>query len=700
MDNELLINLFYENIDETYTFSKIRKSLATLHLSDEEIKKELDALRLSGTIFFDDKNDVYKAFPYDYYVGRVVENKKGSYSLVIGTSKYSIKKELLSGALNNDMVVATKKSNGQYSIIQVLKRGTNKIVCEVKTDDNNKKYLVPCKIGYTFNVDIGSRSIKKLLDGQIVTINIGTEKYEDAYCGELIEVIGHRTDPDIELKTIAIANGFNPKFNDDTLEQVKSIPLEVHPEDLKGRLDLRDKMIFTMDGEHTKDIDDAISIEKKANGHYILGVHIAHVSNYVKLNTPIFNEAATRGNSLYMLDTVIPMLPRELSNGICSLNEDVDRLTRSVIIEYDETGKRIDYRIVKSVIHSKKKMTYEKVNEILENDVIPEGYEPFVNDLKIMSELSDILTKKKNDRGYIGFASEEMQFDFDENGNPIKINKIVPKTSNHIIENFMIEANCAVAEYVYWQRRPFVYRNHGVPDSERLFETVHLLKLLGYRILKLKHVDDPGTIQTILSNLTNREEYPILSTLLLRSMEKAYYGTDNIGHFGLSLGCYTHYTSPIRRLSDLIVHTLLDLYEDGLDVSDQLFLEIKKYCEVASMQERNADIAEYQAYKLACIKLMQNNIGQEYEAFISDITPKNVKIKLENGIEGIIDFSKLGYAYQYKEENKAIFIKNHDTLLIGKKLTVSLYNTSMENLELYFAIPSLENNMKRTRTLS
>ena len=711
MEIEALLNFFVEHKNETYTFNKIKKVFSNLHISDDELKRNLDALRINGSIFFDENTNNYSLCPPEYVVGTIVQSKKGAYSIAIEERRYTTRNEYLNGALKNDIVLLKKNNHNLYEVVQILKRNTTKIVCEIAKNENNDLYLIPLHLGYKFKVYAGPLKDTKLengkktrmyFEGQIVTVNINNEKFEDSVIGEVDEIIGHKTDPDIDLKGIAIANGFNPNFHEDTLEQVKNMPLVVTPKEVQGRLDLRNKTIFTMDGEHTKDIDDAVSIEKKPNGHYVLGVHIAHVSHYVKLNSPIFNEAAERGNSLYMLDTVIPMLPRELSNGICSLNEDEDRLTRSIFIEYDEFGNTVDYKIFKSVIHSKKKMTYEAVNEIIENDNIPNGYEPFVNDLKLMKELSDLLTKKKDDRGYIGFASEEAQFKFDEYGNPIEITTVVPKTAEHIIENFMIEANCAIAEHVYWQGKPFVYRNHGVPDSERLFETVRLLKVLGYRILKLKHVEDPSTIQAILSNFTNKEEYPILSTLILRAMDKAYYSTENIGHFGLSVGCYTHYTSPIRRLSDLIVHTLLDMYDNHEEVSQQLLLEIRRYCEVASMQERNADIAEYQAYKLACIKLMKDFIGAEFEGFISDITPNKVKLKFETGIEGVIDVTKLP-SYEYKEENKALYCKGHEPLLIGRKINVILSETSLENLELYFSIPTLElenDNMKRTRTLS
>ncbi len=708
MVKDELLKFIGKNDDFSFAFGKVKKALAGFHFSDNEILDELNNLRIQGLIFLNDQGQ-YVPFPDEYLIGQVSLAKKGNYGIIVGKSRYSINKDQQLSALNNDIVVCKKDKNGFYDVVQILKRNTKKIVCEIARNEENELYLIPQHLGYQFKVhvstlkdkkEVDGKKIKLYYEGQIVSVNIGTELFDDSVIGEIEEVIGHKTDPDIDLKSIAIVNGFNPNFHEETLEQLNDIPLIVQQKDLTGRLDLRDKTIFTIDGAHTKDIDDAVSIERLPNGHYLLGVHIAHVSNYVKIGTPLFNEAGERGNSLYMLDTVIPMLPRELSNGICSLNEDEDRLTRTVFMEYDEEGKQVDFRICKSVIHSKKKMTYEAVNEIIENDNIPNGYEPFTNDLKMMLELSNILTKRKDERGYIGFASEEAQFEFDENGNPIKVNTVTPKTAEHIIENFMIEANSTIAEYVYWQGKPFVYRNHGIPDSERIFEAVRLLKTLGYRILKLKHIDDPSTIQLILNNLTNKEEYPILSTLILRTMEKAYYSTENIGHFGLSLGCYTHYTSPIRRLSDLIVHTLLDMYDECLDVSPELLLEIRRLCAVASMQERNADIAEYQAYKLACIKVMRNEIGNEFEVFISDITPNKVKIKMENGIEGVIDFSKVGIPYEYKDENKAIMIKGHDTLLIGRKITVELEELSMENLELYFTLPALkENNLKRTRQL-
>ena len=702
MVKELIIKLIDENTDIGLTINEIKKKLASYHFSVEEIMEEINALRNDGIIFLN-KDNKYINFPPEYNIGTIEKTKKGAYSININNQCFSINKELLNSALINDIVIVEKMSNGKYQVIDILKRITKKIVCEVKYNELHQKVLIPLYINQEFKIDIGSKDMAKLIEGEIVSVELTEEKYNDACVGKLLSIVGHKNDPDINLKTIALANEFNPEFNQESLIQADSIPLQVTPKDLTGRLDLRNENIFTIDGDHTKDIDDAVSIKKLENGNYKLSVHIAHVSNYVKPDTAIFNEAEERGNSLYMLDTVIPMLPRRLSNGICSLNPHEDRLTRSVIMTINPEGEVIDYNIVKSVINSKKQMTYDNVNLILENNQIPEGYEPFVIDLQIMQELSQILTEKHNKNGYLDFSSNETEFVFDENNNPISVHERTQKSAEKLIENFMIEANCVIARHAYYQELPFIYRNHGIPDNTRISETFNLLKVLGYRLNKLSNIEDPATIQTLLENYSNKEEYPILSSLILRAMQRAYYNMNNIGHYGLSADCYTHYTSPIRRLSDLLVHTLLDTYEETYEIPDNIIKRIERDCETASRQEKNADIAEYQAYKLASIQLMNDYIGQTFEGYILDINNQRLKIKLNNGIEGIIDLVKLNIPYKYLEKSKTIILtETNEKLLIGQKIPIVLEDTSLENLELYFSYYSsiLDNNrLKKIRRI-
>ncbi len=344
------------------------------------------------------------------------------------------------------------------------------------------------------------------------------------------------------------------------MAEVEKLPSEVKEEEMVGRRDLRDKTIFTIDGADTKDIDDAISLDMLENGNYSLGVHIADVSYYVKEGSEIYQEAMERGTSVYLADRVIPMLPHKLSNGICSLNEGVDRLAMSCVMEIDSKGNVVSYDIFESVIRSRKKMTYTDVNKIIEENIIPEGYEPFADTLIKMEELAQILRKHKVERGYIDFGIDESKIIVDETGKAIDIKLRNRGKGENLIEDFMIAANETVATCIYFMELPFIYRVHGEPNEEKINSFLTFVSSLGYTLSgKIKDMH-PKTMQSILNQLKDKKEFHILSSLLLRSMQKAVYDTDNIGHFGLASERYTHFTSPIRRFPDTTVHRLLRKY--------------------------------------------------------------------------------------------------------------------------------------------
>ena len=578
--------------------------------------------------------------------------------------------------------------------MKILKRNHKRLVCEVKFNDDLKKYLEPYNVSQKFKISLGWNQLKKFTEGQRILVEIDDEKFGEYYEARYIETIGYKNDPDIDLISIAISNGFNPKYDPHVQEELKNIPCEVLDEEIKDRVDFREEEIFTIDGANTKDIDDAISIKKLPNGNYELSVHIAHVSHYVKKDSYLWKEVYERGNSLYLLESVIPMLPQYLSNGICSLNEGETRLARSVIMQIDPKGNIVDYEIVKSVIKSKKKMTYESVNYYFNSNEVPKGYECFTKSLDTMRELSEIITKKRQKQGSIDFDSSEVQFIMD-NDKVVDVDVKRQDIAEKIIENFMIYANCTVAEHVYYQNLPFTYRVHGIPDDLKLESVIKLLKTIGCKLEKINGCDNPAVIQNLIHNLSDKENYPILSTFILRAMQKAKYSDINIGHYGLSVDCYTHFTSPIRRLIDLVVHMLLDYYdvaevEMREDVLLQMATELKMICERASFQERNAQKAEYQAYKLASVKLMEPNIGQGYWVFITDINSNYITVKTEDLIEGIIPINQLAVMYEYDNEKRSIKLNDiNKVLMIGDKIHVNLYETSREYRELYFTFDFL-----------
>ena len=482
------------------------------------------------------------------------------------------------------------------------------------------------------------------------------------------------------------------------LEEIKNIPTEVSEEEIKDRIDLRNECIFTIDGKDTKDIDDAISLVKLPNGNFELGVHIANVSHYVKKGSAIFEDAYNRGTSVYLLNYVIPMLHHKLSNGICSLNPNEDRLARSCIMEIDKNGEVVNYKICPTVINSKKKMDYDSVNSILENNIIPEGYEEFVGTLKNMQELSNILTIKRNKNGSLDFASNEIKIDIDENGKTLGFNLCQHRSAEHLIENFMIIANETVATHITWLNLPCVYRVHDCPIDQVLNSTVTFISNLGYRINKVRDAENPKLIQQLLKKLSEYEEYPILSNLVLRSMKRAYYTTENIGHFGLASNNYTHFTSPIRRFPDLMVHTLLDKYDNiyNENYNEEKLREylqclearLKEGCNHSSYKERQADLAEDDSNKFAMLKYMEEHIGKPFEGTIIEITEKYIKVKTDNEIIGKVKLYDIdGDDFIFRRDKYRLYGKNTgQQYRIGNKVLVTAQRVDKSEKEIYFIL--------------
>ena len=467
--------------------------------------------------------------------------------------------------------------------------------------------------------------------------------------------------------------------------------MEVRESDLKGRRDLRDQVIFTIDGDDTKDIDDAISIEKLPNGHYKLGVHIADVSYYVKEGTPLDLDAMDRGTSVYLVDRVIPMIPHELSNGICSLNPEVERLAISCVMEFDRDGKQLDYEIFPSVIKSRIQMTYKNVNRILEDNEVPDGYEEFVDDLKLMSELATILRKAKINRGYIDFGIDEPKILVDDKCVPYDVVLRDRGTGENLIEDFMIAANECVASHIYFMNLPFIYRIHEYPKEERIRSFLGFVSNLGYTITGNVNDLKPTTIQRILKQLEDKEEYPILSSLLLRSMQKAVYSPDNLGHYGLASKCYTHFTSPIRRYPDTTVHRLLRtyLFDNRIDMNTIHKWEEKLVyiAEHSSEKERSSVDCEREVEDMKMAEYMEKHIGEEFEGMISSVTSFGMFVELPNLIEGLVPIKDMPDFFHYDEERMTLTgERSHIKYSLGDKVVVKVIRASKEDQTIDFEV--------------
>ena len=676
---------------ESISFNGIKKYLGVSkkHMNDE-LKEVLNSLELEG-LLYEDKDGLYKKMPSNFLVTTIDETKKGTKYYETNNIRCILQKNKLNGALCYDKVIIDTNTN---EVVKVLVRNMPNVVCEVRMTPEGFKYLYPVNTNNNLKITIGTQKIKKLIPGSRVLIEATNEIYDNMYVGKYIKTIGFINEPDIDYKTIVYNYDFNLEFPKEVLEELKKFSDEVTYEDKIGRVDLTDERVFTIDGKDCKDMDDAISIKRKEDGGYILKVHIAHVSHYVKFGSAIFEEAARRGNSVYFPDSVVAMLPERLSNELCSLNPNVERLTRTVEIELDKNAKVTSYKTYRSVIKSKLKMNYDDVFDIITGKEAKSEYKPFVNDLMILKELSEKLTKIKIERGYTSFDSEELKFVRDELGNTKEILVEKDNIAHEIIENCMLLPNELVTHL--YPGFPFGFRNHELPSAYKMYDLIETLKELGYPIKNLKNMKPNFLIQRLLNDFKGKEEYVIISRIILTSMKLAYYGTENKGHFGLALqNGYTHYTSPIRRLNDLIIHNLLDMYEDG-NLTKEKLIEIdnmiEKLLEHASRMERQAEKAEYEADKLQVINYLKQHIGEEQIAYIEKITPEYIKVMVPGLMDGIIKFDDMPERTYMLPSGKLkgvdtgrVYKPGHKVLLTIKDATYvdkSIYYNLIDNLTL------------------
>ena len=479
------------------------------------------------------KKDNYLLFTNSHLkIGTMIANKKGyGFVDIEGDEDVFIPPTNMNGAIHGDKVIveitSPKGIDLEGRILKIVDRKFKQMVGEIyyvknkpflKLDDDRVK------------LDIVIDKTLGAMEGHKVLVKITSKLKDNNYKGEVIKILGHKNDPGVDILSITNEMGIPDTFSENVMKELDNIPDEVKEEDLVNRTDLREEVIFTIDGDDTKDIDDAISIEKVGK-NYKLGVHIADVSYYVKPNTALDSEAFDRGTSVYLADRVIPMLPHKLSNGICSLNPNVDRLALSCIMEIDENGNVVDYDILQTIIKSRIQMTYKKVNQILEENSIPEGYEEYVDKLRMMADLAKILRKNKENRGYIDFDIDESKIIVDDKGKAIDVTLRNRGTGEKLIEDFMIAANETVATHIYYMELPFIYRVHGEPNEEKINNFMRFLNILGYKVKEDIKKITPKTMQNILNQLKDKKEFHLLSGLLLRSMQKAIYDTNNIGHF-------------------------------------------------------------------------------------------------------------------------------------------------------------------------
>ena len=548
------------------------------------------------------------------------------------------------------------------------------------------------------DIFISKKNFNSAKDNDKVVVQI-TKKEEKGKKpeGKIIEVIGNINVAGVDMLSIIKEYNLPYEFPKQVIDEAKSIPEEISENEIKNRKDFRKETIFTIDGEDAKDLDDAVSVEKTKDETYILKVHIADVSYYVKENSFLDKEAILRGTSVYMLDRVIPMLPKELSNGICSLNEGKDRLTLSVIMEIDKNGNVISSEVTKGVINVTKRMSYNLVQELLDlekgscKEELKE-YMLYLEHFKLMAELARILENKRKEQGYLDLDIPESKITLNKNGYAVDVGKYEIKFSNTIIEQFMLTANETVAEKFYWLEAPFIYRVHEAPDQEKISELNTFLYNFGYKIKGSKENIHPKAFASILDDIKGKDEEKVVSSLILRTLKVARYEAQNKGHFGIAGKYYCHFTSPIRRYPDLYIHRIISKYLEHNYLVDEEYKEKQnelsvKYAEKSSEREKIAQKAERESVDIKKAEYMENKIGEIYEGIISSVTSFGLFVELENTVEGLIRFENLGNEYfEYDDAHKQL-IGEHTRKVykMGDKITIQVIEANKNLKRVAFA---------------
>ena len=703
MENTILEILKKEN--KAYSVHEL-EDIMQIHDVDglKELLKTLNKMEDELVVYRSNK-DKYMLFNNSHLkIGRLIGHRKGfGFVDIEGDEDVYVSSSNMNGAIHLDRVIVeiTSKKGMQLEgrIVRVIDRNLKQVVGELCAKDN-AYYLKSDENKLNVQIIIEKNKTLGAVEGHKVLVKITGRIKDNKYHGEVVKILGHKNDPGVDILSIVAKYGIHDTFSDEVMKEVDEIPNEVLPEEYDGRRDLRDVEIFTIDGDDTKDIDDAISIKKLDNGNYSLGVHIADVSYYVKENTKLDDEAYERGTSVYLADRVIPMLPHKLSNGICSLNPGVDRLAMSCVMEIDHKGDVVSYDIFESVIKSRKQMTYKNVNKYLEEGIVPEGYEPFTNSLSLMEELAKILRANKERRGYIDFDIDEAKIIVNDKGEAIDVKLRERGTGEKLIEDFMIAANETVASCIYFMELPFVYRVHGEPSEEKIDNFLKFISVLGYHVNGKTKDLHPKTMQNILEQLKDKKEYHILASVLLRSMQKAVYDKTNIGHYGLASKCYTHFTSPIRRYPDTTVHRLLRkyLFKHQIDNDTINYWENKLVVltEHVSQKERDSIDCEREVDDMKMAEYMMRHIGEEFDGIISSVTSFGMFIELPNLIEGLVKLEDMkDDTYVYDETRFCLKGTSKKKIYrLGDNVRVIVKNASKEakTIDFELAPTNIENS--------
>ena len=673
----------------------------------EEFYKMLDELEKDMYFIETKKGRIIPPTQAGLFVGKFISHRKG-FGFIESDSEHErdlyIQSKDVNGAVHGDRVVAeiTKEASGykraEGKVIQIIKRNTTQIVGVFKPHENFA-FVVPKRNEYRTDVYIPKKFFNEAREDDMVVVEITKWEVDDKKPeGKVIEVLGNKDNRGIEIESIIREHGLPLEFEQKVLDEANFVAVPIPNEEYERRRDLRHKNIFTMDGADAKDLDDAICIEMLDNGNYLLGVHIADVTHYVREKSNLDKEALKRATSVYLVDKVIPMLPKQLSNGVCSLNAGTDKLTLSVEMEINEKGKVVKYDIFESVINSKARMVYTDVSDILENNDrgLKIKYAELVDDFRLAEKLARILMKKRERRGALDFNFPEPYIHLDEKGRPYSIEPYERRIANRIIEEFMLVANETVAEHFYWLGIPFVYRIHETPSSTKMESLNNFMS--QYNIIVKGDLEEvhPKSLQKIIKEGVGKQGEKAIHTLVLRSLKQAKYSPDCSGHFGLAAKYYCHFTSPIRRYPDLQIHRIIKEYiNKGINGrrEDKLKDIVFKASEQSSEMERKAEVAERDIDKYYKCIYMEDKIGEEFTGIISSVTGYGFYVELPDTVEGLVPISSLTQDSYIYDENKHELIgqgySNEVHIIsykIGDEVKVKLESVNPEAREITFNI--------------
>lgn len=616
----------------------------------------------------------------------------------------------LNNAMNKDVVLVrlaakTKGSRPEGAVVRILDRGVKEAVGTymdskhfgfVRTDDSR----------IANDIFIPKGSANGAVEGHKVVVKI--TKYPEGKRsaeGEVVQILGHKNDPGVDILSIIYKNGLPQEFPEDVLEEANAAPDEIDPSEIEGRRDLRNETIVTIDGADAKDLDDAVNVVKLGNGNYKLGVHIADVSYYVKEGSRLDQEAYERGTSVYLVDRVIPMIPHRLSNGICSLNPQVDRLTISCEMEITPNGEVASHEIFPSVIRTTERMTYSDVRKILlrEDEEVLERYSDLVPFFQTMGTLANILTEKRKQRGAIDFDFTEAKVEVDNEGHPTNIIIRERSVAERLIEEFMLAANETIAEHFHWMELPFIYRIHEDPKPEKLEKFFNFITNFGYVVRGTSDSVHPGALQDLLGKVAGEPEEAVISKVMLRSMQQAKYHHQSVGHFGLATEFYTHFTSPIRRYPDLIVHRLIRTYLFEKNVGDKTQkaweTRLPDIARHTSERERRAVDAERETDDLKKAEFMEDKIGEEFEGIISGVTNFGMFVELPNTIEGLVHISYLTDDYYHYEESQYALIgeRTGNVYRIGDDVKIRVLKVDLDERTIDFELVQAKRQQRKNK---